>query len=165
MQCLLRALDDETTLLKRLVECTQKEQEYILAFEPDRLENIVRDKQSLLERLNDIRIHREHQVLRILNGSKPSTANGTLTALIDQLPLEESAHLARRKTSLLALVEALRELNDASSAIADRQRRWAVSCRNALTRTNQVDSDRESYGPSGRRVDESAPGIRLNASV
>ena len=165
MQCLLRALDDETTLLKRLVECTQKEQESILAFEPERLENIVRDKQSLLERLNDIRIIREHEVLRVLNGSTESTANGTLTTLIDQLPLEDAAKLAQRKTSLMALVEALRELNDASGTIADRQRRWALSCRNALARNSQSSTDREDYGPSGRRVDDSTRGIRLNASV
>jgi flagellar biosynthesis/type III secretory pathway chaperone len=164
MQCLRSTLEGEVALLKRLVECTQREKQQILAFEPEGLDSIVQEKQKLLEQLNVLHKCREVQLQEELRASNaPDGYPTSLTALISLLPDHLARELEPTRDTLRSLLEALQELNMTAGFHAERQLVWVRNCKKALRKTNP--STDQSYGPSGRMDDALGGGVRLNASV
>ena len=162
MQCLQATLDREVALLERLVECTQTEQQQLLALEAQNLEQTLYEKQRLLDNLNSHVLRREAEVRDALGRAGLEGDTLGLSALIDSVPNGVALELGSRRDRIQALMEALRELNTAAGFFAEQKIKWVRACRKAIEVT---DVENEQYGPSGR-VSENVPnGRRLNASV
>jgi flagellar biosynthesis/type III secretory pathway chaperone len=162
MQCLQLTLDREIALLERLVECTQTEQQQLLALEAQDLEYTIHEKQRLLDNLNAHVLVRNSEVFDAFARMGIAADEPSLSALVDATPSGVAMELACRRDRIQALTEALRELNAAAGFFAQQKLKWIRSCRKAIEVENPDDGQ---YGPSGR-IDDSVPnGRRLNASV
>lgn len=131
MQCLLHTLDEELQTLEALVLCTQREQEHLLAYEPDRLEGVLDEKRRLLRQQDAQRCARERAVTLALQESHAS-AGETLSDLIDQLPTDAARPLSARRARMRALLGALAELSEVARFHAHRHLRFVRDCRSQL---------------------------------
>lgn len=161
VQQLLQMLDEEVCALENLVSCTQREQQHILAFEPEELGVVVEEKRQLLMLEDALRIRREALVANLLRQLGASATARTLSDLVAIEPPRATA-LRVRRDRLQALLGALSELNAVAAIHAKRQLRWSRSCRKALTGKR---SDERAYGPGGAPGTSPSKGLRLRVSV
>lgn len=159
MHHLLRTLDDEVRALEALVQCTQREHQLLLAFEPEPLDAVLAEKERLLAHEDALRAERERLVQAALASIGAPRDKSTLTDLMDAAPKVRSCLLSRRER-LRALLGALGELNAAARFHAGRTLRWARSCRRTL-----APGATTGYGRDGRTEAGPRAGLRLNACV
>jgi hypothetical protein len=164
MQQLLEMLDEEVSLLQALVQCTQTEQQHLLAFEPEPLDSLLVHKNALIDRVNERRLLREQVVVEQL--AELRAKGESLTDLVSALHSRQggarfSAPVAARRDTLKALLSALAELTAVSALHARRQVHWARTSRRRLARHDE----QPSYDRSGRSDALYGTTGRLNASV
>ncbi len=159
MQRLITTLDREIVALESLVQITQKEQQHLLAFEPQGLDLVLGEKHLLLREQDRLRIDRETLVVSMSR----SNESGTLAGLIAAVDPVVAAPLTARRNRLLALLGALTELNRASETHARRQLHWARACKRSVEAASPNGTD--GYGPNGKPNSTHGSGLMLNASV
>lgn len=164
MQDLLMTLDAEVGALELLVACTQKEQQHLLAFETQGLDEVLAEKNRLLKRENALRNVRESQVKAALASTGAPAHETTLSALIKRAPRMVSLTLASRRERIRALLGALRELNQVAGYHAERQLRWARKTRLSLQKTSEHLSP-TGYGRGGRPTSNTGDSYRLRGRV
>jgi flagellar biosynthesis/type III secretory pathway chaperone len=159
MQHFLARLDGEVHLLECLVTTTQQEHQHILAFDPEPLAEVTERKRQLIQRLDEMRNHRERVVGDMLRSNGVSTDANRLSDLIPIIPEGSRAPLQVRRMRLLALMATLKELSEATRYYARRQLRWIRSQRKALAGADA--RNEELYGPDGEQPVAIAGGRRL----
>ena len=160
MEHLLTMLDDELRTLSDLVACTQLEQQHLLAFEAEGLEEVVGRKQRLLDLEDQLRWKREVAVQAAL--AEQGARGKTLTDLVNALPASAGSELSERRDSLRAILTALQELTAVSAFHANRHLRFTRTARRKLAGSQHSGP---AYDRSGSARREMGGGLSLNACV
>ncbi len=155
-------MDEELVTLHALVLCTQKEQEHLLAFEPECLDALVREKRALITQQEQLRTQREALVEEALPGVPADEA--TLGLLVEQVGVSHAAALTERRGRIRALLGALAELNEVARVYAHRHLRFVRECRTKLGGGYKT-GVQTSYDSVGRPQRRTGGGMRLNGRV
>lgn len=153
IQTLCDVLDRHITLMRELVELSQREQQHLLAFEVRGLVGCTEEKRALTGQLEaSERSIREglNAAAHVLNVSPSSTI--TVTQLCDYVDDETGTILTDAVTCLQALAGTLRELQGMTLVQAERGQRF-VRAYAALLRSSATDTENASsdlYTAKGR---------------
>jgi flagellar biosynthesis/type III secretory pathway chaperone len=158
-------LDAYIEVMRALVECSQHEQQHLLAFEIGDLQSCLARKRTLVDQIAtiDAQMRRDTETLRSVLDVDHGQAS-TIKSLVQHIPEGMRESTETRRVALRALAQSLEELQRISLVHADRGLKTVRAYASLLSSHGQAPSG-ETYTQTGQsRRAASQPGV-LSRSV